>query len=50
MIVIGVDVHKRTHMLVALDAVTGASRGRRIIKASDDGALEGVAVRCGAWR
>ena len=27
MIVIGVDAHKRTHTLVALDAVTGAGRG-----------------------
>jgi hypothetical protein len=57
MIVIGVDVHKRTHTLVALDAVTGPSRGQRIIQASDDGALEGCgSLRgltmsvCGRWR
>ena len=42
MIVIGVDAHKRTHTLVALDAVTGASRGQRTIPASDDGALDGL--------
>ena len=29
MIVIGVDAHKRTHTLVALDAVTGATRRQR---------------------
>jgi hypothetical protein len=27
MIVIGVDAHKRTHTLVAVDGVTGAGRG-----------------------
>ena len=27
MIVIGVDAHKRTHTLVALDAVTGTNPG-----------------------
>jgi hypothetical protein len=27
MIVIGVDTHKRSHTLVALDAATGATRG-----------------------
>jgi transposase len=42
MIVIGVDAHKRTHTLVALDAVTGASRGERTIQASDDGVLGGL--------
>ena len=37
MIVIGVDAHKRTHTLVALEAVTGASRGQTTIQATDDG-------------
>jgi transposase len=39
MIVIGVDAHKRMHTLVALDGVTGASRGERTIQASEDGVL-----------
>lgn len=47
MIVIGVDAHKRTHTLVALEAVTGASRGQRTIAASDDGALDAVRFAVG---
>jgi transposase len=39
MIVIGVDTHKHSHMLVALDAATGATRGQLRITASDDGTL-----------
>ena len=39
MIVIGVDTHKRSHTLVALDATTGAARGQLTIPASDDGTL-----------
>jgi transposase len=39
MIVIGVDTHKRTHTLVALDAATGVARGQLKIAASDAGAL-----------
>ena len=31
MIVIGVDAHKRTHTLVALDGVIGVSRGEKTI-------------------
>jgi transposase len=42
MIVIGVDTHKRTHTLVALDAGTGVKRGQRTIEASDLGALDGL--------
>jgi transposase len=42
MIVIGVDAHKRTHTLVALDAVTGTGRGERTIQASDDGVLNAL--------
>ena len=42
MIAIGVDAHKRTHTLVALDSVTGATRGQKTIAASDDGVLEGL--------
>jgi hypothetical protein len=32
MIVIGVDAHKRTHTLVALEAVTGTGRGQTTIQ------------------
>ena len=39
MIVIGVDPHKRTHTLVALDAVTGVACGQSTVQASEDGAL-----------
>ena len=39
MIVIGVDTHKRSHMLVALEAITGATRGQMRIAATDDGTL-----------
>jgi transposase len=42
MIVIGVDAHKRTHTLVALDAVTGVSRDERTIQASDHGVLNAL--------
>jgi transposase len=42
MIVIGVDAHKRTHTLVALDAVTGSDRGQTTIQAGDDGALSAL--------
>jgi transposase len=37
MIVIGADTHKRTHMLVGVDAGTGELSERRQIAASDDG-------------
>jgi transposase len=42
MIVIGVDTHKRSHTLVALDAATGAERGQLTIPASADGTLEAL--------
>jgi transposase len=42
MIVIGVDTHKRSHTIVALDAATGATRGQLTIEASDDGTLDAV--------
>jgi transposase len=42
MIVIGVDTHKRSHTLVALDATTGATRGQLTIPASDEGTLDAV--------
>ena len=42
MIVIGVDTHKRSHTLVALDATTGTTRGQLTIPASDDGTLEAL--------
>ena len=42
MIVIGVDTHKRSHTLVALDAATGATRGQLTIAASDDGTFDAV--------
>jgi transposase len=47
MIVIGVDAHKRTHTLVALDAVTGISRGEATVQASDDGALSALRFAAG---
>jgi hypothetical protein len=46
MIVTGVDAHKRTHTLVALDAVTGTIQSEATVQASDDGALN--ALRCAA--
>jgi transposase len=42
MIVIGVDTHKRSHTLVALDAATGATRGQLTIPASDEGTLDAL--------
>jgi transposase len=42
MIVIGVDTHKRSHMLVALDAATGVVRGQLKIAATDEGTLEAL--------
>jgi transposase len=47
MMVIGVDAHKRTHTLVALDAVTGATRGQTTIPASDDGVLNALRFAAG---
>jgi len=37
MIVIGVDTHKRSHTLVAVDAATGGVLGERTVSANDDG-------------
>src|SRR5215211_6785556 len=42
MIVIGVDTHKRTHALAAVDAGTGRVRGQRQIKAEEAGHLAAV--------
>ncbi len=42
MIVIGVDTHKRSHTLVALDARTGAVRGQLTIPATDEGTLDAL--------
>jgi len=42
MIVIGVDTHKRSHTLVALDAATGGVRGQLKIAATDDGTLQAL--------
>jgi transposase len=42
-----VDAHKRTHTLVALDAVTGAGRGQKTVPASEDGALDGLRFAAG---
>ncbi len=47
MIVIGVDAHKRTHTLVALDAGTGVSRGETTVQASDDGVLAALRFAAG---
>ncbi len=57
MIVIGVDTHKRSHTLVALDAATGAARGQLTIPASEEGTLDACGSRAssissesGLWR
>jgi transposase len=42
MIVVGVDAHKRTHTLVAVDAGTGELRGQRMVSASDEGVIEAL--------
>ena len=42
MIVIGVDAHKRSHTLVALDAGSGATRGQLTISATEEGALDAL--------
>jgi hypothetical protein len=42
MIVIGVDTHKRSHTVVALDATSGGTRGQLTIPASDEGTLEAL--------
>jgi transposase len=42
MIVIGVDTHKRSHTVVALDAATGLARGQLTIPASDAGTLQAL--------
>jgi transposase len=42
MIVIGVDTHKRNHMLVAVEGQTGALVGQRAIAASDAGSLDAL--------
>ena len=42
MIVIGVDTHKRNHMLVAVDGQAGALLGQRAIAASDAGSLDAL--------
>src|SRR5919108_1115047 len=42
MIVIGVDTHKRTRALAAVDECTGRVRGRREIKAEEPGHLAAV--------
>src|ERR1700691_6757672 len=47
MIVLGVDAHKRTHTLVALDAGTGIGRGEVTVQASDDGVLSALRFAAG---
>ena len=42
MIVIGVDAHKRTHTLVAVDAGTGEMRGQRTVPSGDGGSIEAM--------
>ena len=39
---IGVDTHKRSHTLVALDAATGVVRGQLKIAATDHGTLDAL--------
>jgi transposase len=47
MIVIGVDAHKRTHTLVALEAGIGSGRGELTVAASDDGVLNALRFAVG---
>jgi transposase len=47
MIVIGVDTHKRNHMLVAVDGQTGALAAQRAIAASDAGSLDALRFAVG---
>ena len=42
MIVVGVDAHKRTHTLVAIEAGTGELRGQLTVAASDGGSIEAL--------
>jgi transposase len=42
MIVIGADTHKRSHTLVAVDAVTGVARGELTITATTEGMLQAL--------
>jgi transposase len=42
MIVIGVDTHKQSHTLVALDATTGVVCGQRTVAAREEGELEAL--------
>jgi transposase len=42
MIVIGADTHKRSHALAAVDEATGKVRGKREIKANEEGHLAAV--------
>ena len=42
MIVIGVDVHKRTHTLVAIDSQTGRQLHQRTVQATDAGHLQAL--------
>jgi transposase len=42
MIVIGVDTHKRSHTIAALDEDTGVTRGQLTIGANDEGTLDAL--------
>ena len=47
MIVIGVDAHKRTHSLAAVDSVSGALVAQRTVPATDEGALQALRFAAG---
>jgi transposase len=47
MIVIGVDAHKRSHALAAVDGVSGALIAQRTVPATDDGALAALRFAAG---
>jgi transposase len=47
MIVVGVDTHKRNHMLVAVDGQTGALASQRAIAANDAGSLDALRFAAG---
>jgi transposase len=50
MIVIGVDAHKRTHSLAAVDSVSGALIAQRTVPATDEGALQALRFAAGVGR
>ena len=48
MVIVGVDAHKRTHTLVAVDEV-GRKHGERTVSATRDGHLEAITWAAARW-